>query len=70
MMMDAWLSCMHSRVDVQRVGHSRSIGAVGVGAAVGRVLAALPCHPVPHLHRDASLRAPSDGAAKLLRPAV
>lgn len=70
MMMDAWLSCMHSRVDDLRVGHSRSVGAVGVGAAVGGVLAALPCHPVPHLHRDAGLRAPSDGAAKLLRPAV
>lgn len=52
------------------VGHSRSIGAVRVGAAVGRVLAALPRHPVPHLHGDAGLCAPPDGAAELLRPPI
>lgn len=51
-------------------GDSRSVGAVGVGAAVGGVLAALPRHPAPHLHGDAGLRAPPDGAAELLGAAV
>lgn len=62
-LMDGW-------IDGGWEGYSRSVGAVGVGAAVGGVLAALPCHPVPHLHGDAGLRAPPDGAAELLRPAV
>lgn len=53
-----------------RVGYLRSIRTVGVGAAVSRVLAALPCYSVPHLHSDASLRAPPDRAPKLLCPTV
>ena len=51
-------------------GHARSIRTVGVGAAIGGVLAALPCHSIPHLHCDARLRAPSDGAAELLRSTI
>lgn len=58
------------RGQVGRRSHSRPIGAVGVGAAVGGVLAALPRHPTPHLHRDACLGAPPDGAAELLGAAV
>lgn len=53
-----------------RGGHPRSVGAVGVGAAVRGVLAALPSHPVPHLHSDAGLGAPPDGTPELLGPTV
>lgn len=50
--------------------NSRSVRAVGVGAAVRGVLAALPSHSVPHLHSDAGLGAPPDGTPKLLGPTV
>lgn len=46
--------------------HARALGAVAVGAPVGRLAAALACDPTPHFHGDACLRAPPDGAAQLL----
>ena len=45
-----------------------SLGAVAVHAAVCGLPAGLPSHPAPHLHRQARLRAPLDGAAQLLAP--
>lgn len=46
--------------------HARALGAVAVGAPIGGLPAALACDPTPHLHGDASLRAPPDVAAQLL----
>lgn len=46
--------------------HARALGAVAVGAPIGRLPAALARDPAPHLHGDASLRAPPDVAAQLL----
>lgn len=46
--------------------HARALGAVAVGAPIRGLPAALACDPTPHLHSDARLRAPSDGAAQLL----
>lgn len=43
-----------------------SLRAVAVHAAVGGLPAGLPSHPAPHLHRQARLCAPLDGAAQLL----
>lgn len=62
--------CMDGWVEELRLGYLRSIRTVWVGAAISRVLAALPCYSVPHLHSDASLRAPPDRAPKLLCPTV
>lgn len=46
--------------------HARALGAVAVGAPIGGLPAALARDPAPHLHRNASLRAPADVAAQLL----
>lgn len=46
--------------------HARALGAVAVGAPIGRLPAALACDPTPHFHGDACLCAPPDVAAQLL----
>lgn len=46
--------------------HARALGAVAVGAPISRLPTALAGDTAPHLHRNASLRAPSNVAAQLL----
>lgn len=46
--------------------HARALGAVAVGAPIGRLPAALAGYTAPHLHGNARLCAPSNVAAQLL----
>lgn len=46
--------------------YSLPLRAEAVHAAVGGLAAGLPCHSVPHLHSQACLSAPLNGAAQFL----